>query len=147
MGSSYLWIKALHVIFVVSWFAGLLYLPRIFVNLALIAPNDARDDAATRTRLLLMAHKLLRFMTGLGVLAVATGMVLLSHGESVNTGWMQAKLALVLMLIGYHAWCAMLYTQFADGSARRSDRWLRWFNEVPVVLLAAIVILVVVKPF
>jgi putative membrane protein len=141
MGNAYLWIKALHVVFVVSWFAGLFYLPRLYVNLAMV------EDAATRERLLLMARKLLRFMTMLAVVAVVFGMWLLSYGTAMKAGWMQAKLLLVLLLIGYHAWCGILYMQFAQGGRRRSHVWFRWFNEVPVLLLTAIVILVVVKPF
>jgi putative membrane protein len=141
MSNAYLWLKALHVIFVVSWFAGLFYLPRLYVNLAMV------DDPVTRERLLLMARKLLRFMTGLGVLAVLFGMWLLSYGAVMKAGWMQAKLLLALLLIGYHAWCGILYVQFAHGGASRSHAWFRWFNEVPVLLLTAIVVLVVVKPF
>lgn len=141
MGNAYLWIKALHVVFVVSWFAGLFYLPRIFVNLAMV------DDAPTRERLLLMARKLLRFMTGLGLIAVVLGMWLLGKGTIMKAGWMQAKLLLVLLLIGYHAWCAVLYRRFESGGSRLSHVWFRWFNEVPVLLLTAIVVLVIVKPF
>jgi putative membrane protein len=141
MGSAYLWIKALHVVFVVSWFAGLFYLPRIYVNLAMV------DDAATRERLLLMARKLLFFMTGLAVFAVVPGMWLLAQSAVMKAGWMQAKLGLVLLLIGYHAWCGVLYAQFTHGGRSRSHVWFRWFNEVPVLLLTAIVVLVVVKPF
>ena len=141
MGNGYLWLKALHVVFVVSWFAGLFYLPRIYVNLAMV------DDPATRERLLLMARKLLRFMTVLGAVAVFLGMWLMSYGAVMKAGWMQAKLLLVLVLIGYHAWCGILYLQFADGRSGRSHVWFRWFNEVPVLLLTAIVVLVVVKPF
>ncbi len=141
MGSGYLWIKALHIVFVISWFAGLFYLPRIFVNLASV------EDAATRERLLMMARKLLRFMTGLAVLALAFGMWLLSYGVGIGAGWMNAKLALVLVLLGYHGWCAILYGRFAGGAKTPSHVWFRWFNEAPVLLLAAIVILVVVKPF
>jgi putative membrane protein len=141
MGATYLWLKALHVIFVVCWFAGLFYLPRIYVNLAMV------DDGATRERLLLMARKLLRFMTGLGALAVGFGMSLLGFGIGLNAGWMHVKLALVLLLIGYHVWCGMLYLQFSGGRESRSHVWFRWFNEFPVLLLAAIVVLVVVKPF
>lgn len=141
MGNAYLWLKALHIVFVVSWFAGLFYLPRIYVNLAMV------DDGATRERLLLMARKLLRFMTGLGVLAVVFGVWLLGSGAAMKAGWMQAKLLLVVLLIGYHAWCGVLYVHFARGDRSRSHVWFRWFNEVPVLLLAAIVVLVVVKPF
>ncbi|MEP6608146.1 MAG: CopD family protein [Burkholderiaceae bacterium] len=141
MASSYLWIKAGHIVFVTSWFAGLFYLPRIYVNLATI------DDAATRARLLTMARKLLRFTTGLAVLALAFGMWLLSFGVGVGAAWMNAKLALVLAVIAYHAWCAVLYGRFARSSPVHSHVWFRWFNELPVLLLVAIVILVVVKPF
>lgn len=140
MGNAYPWVKALHVVCVIAWFVGLLYLPRIYMNLATV------DDAATRARLLLMARKLLRFMTGLGVLAVVFGMWLLGSG-AIKAGWMQAKLLLVLLLVGYHGWCALLYLQFAGGHGGRPHVWLRWFNEIPAVLLVAIVMLVVVKPF
>ncbi len=141
MGNAYLWIKAFHVVFVVCWFAGLFYLPRIYVNLAMV------DDDATRERLLLMARKLLVFMTGLAVIAVVLGMWLLGQGAAMNAGWMQAKLLLVLVLIAYHGWCGVLYTRFAHEAPARSDVWFRWFNEVPVLLLTAIVVLAVVKPF
>jgi putative membrane protein len=141
MGNAYLWIKALHVVFVVSWFAGLFYLPRLYVNLAMV------EDGPTRERLLLMARKLLRFMTMLAVVAVVFGMWLLGYGTVMKAGWMQAKLLLVLLLIGYHAWCGILYMQFVHGGSGRSHVWFRWFNEVPVLLLTAIVVLVIVKPF
>lgn len=141
MGAGYLWVKAAHIIFVTSWFAGLFYLPRIFVNLASV------DDTTTRQRLLTMARKLLRFTTGLALLALGFGMWLLSYGVGIGAGWMNAKLALVLLVLGYHAWCAMLYGRFVRGASIHSHVWFRWFNEVPVLLLTAIVILVVVKPF
>ncbi|MBA2412510.1 MAG: CopD family protein [Burkholderiaceae bacterium] len=141
MNNGYLWIKALHIIFVTSWFAGLFYLPRIFVNLATV------EDAATRDRLLIMARKLLRFTSGLAVFALAFGMWLLSYGVGIGAGWMNAKLALVLLVLAYHGWCASLYGKFVRGESSHSHVWFRYFNEVPVVLLAAIVILVVVKPF
>jgi len=141
MSNGYLWIKALHIIFVTSWFAGLFYLPRIFVNLATV------EDAATRDRLLIMARKLLRFTSGLAVFALAFGMWLLSYGVGIGAGWMNAKLALVLLVLAYHGWCAILYGKFVRGESSHSHVWFRYFNEVPVVLLAAIVILVVVKPF
>ena len=140
--TPYTWLKTLHLVFVISWFAGLFYLPRIYVNLA-----DVKD-AATRERLLLMARKLLRFMTGLGVLAVAFGIVLWSgFGVGKSSGWMHAKLALVLGLAVYHAYCAVLYQRFVNGSNIRSHVWFRWFNEVPVLVLFAIVALAVGKPF
>jgi protoporphyrinogen IX oxidase len=140
--NAYTWLKTFHVVFVISWFAGLFYLPRIFVNLA-----DVRDTA-TRERLLLMSRKLLRFMTGLGFLAVALGTVLWGgYGVGRNAGWMHAKLALVLGLVLYHAYCAILYRRFASGGNTRSHLWFRWFNEVPVLMLVAIVALAIGKPF
>ena len=141
MGSGYLWVKAAHIIFVTSWFAGLFYLPRLYVNLATV------EDAATRERLLTMARKLLRFTTGLAVLALALGMWLLSSGVGMGAGWMNAKLALVAGVIAYHGWCAVLYGKFVRSEVKHSHVWFRWFNELPVLLLIAIVILVVVKPF
>ena len=141
MSGGYLWIKAAHIIFVTSWFAGLFYLPRIYVNLATV------EDTATRAQLLTMARKLLRFTTGLAVFALAFGVWLMSYGVGVGAGWMNAKLALVLGVLGYHAWCGALYGRFVRGEAMHWHVWFRWFNEAPVLLLAAIVILVVVKPF
>jgi len=139
-----LWAKAFHIVFVASWFAGLFYLPRIFVNLALVPPGSH----AERDRLLLMARKLLRFTTLLAVPAVALGLWLwLGWGIGRGSGWMHAKLAVVVLTIGYHHACSVLLRRLADGSSRRSHRWFRWFNELPVLFLAAAVILVVVKPF
>lgn len=140
--SAYHWIKTLHLVFVISWFAGLFYLPRIFVNLAAV------DDAATRERLLLMARKLLKFMTVIAVLALAFGMWLWgAYGVGKQAGWMHAKIVLVLILASYHAYCAHLYLRFTDGRNSRSHVWFRWFNEIPVLLLVAIVALAVGKPF
>ena len=137
-----LWLKAFHIVFVVSWFAGLFYLPRIFVNLAMV---PAGSDAE-RERLLLMAGKLFRFMTPLGVIAVGLGLWLwLGYGFS--GGWLHAKTALVIGLVAYHAWCGMLLEEFRTGSSIKSHVWFRFFNEVPVLALLVICILVVVKPF
>jgi putative membrane protein len=142
-----LWVKSLHIVFIASWFAGLFYLPRIFVNLALVAPGSV----AERDRLLLMARKLFRFTTLLAVPAVVFGLWLwLGYGigrEGPGNGWLHAKLLLVLLVIGYHHGCGVLLRRFVSGQNRRSDRFYRWFNEVPVLLLLAIVVLVVVKPF
>jgi protoporphyrinogen IX oxidase len=141
-----LWVKSLHIVFIASWFAGLFYLPRIFVNLAMVPP----ESVAERTRLLLMARKLLRFTTVLAVPALVFGLWLwlgYGIGRGPGNGWMHAKLALVLMTIGYHHACGRLLRKLASGQSRRSHRWFRWFNEVPVFLLLGIVILVVVKPF
>jgi putative membrane protein len=138
-----LWVKALHIVFVTSWFAGLFYLPRILVNLAMVAgPGPERD------RLLLMGGKLYRFMTPLGVLAIVFGLWLLyGYGIGLGAAWMHVKLALVLVLIGYHGWCGWLLADFRRGRNTRSHVWYRWFNEAPVLVLLASVILVVVKPF
>ncbi|SOY83334.1 Conserved hypothetical protein, UPF0093; putative TRANSMEMBRANE PROTEIN [Cupriavidus taiwanensis] len=139
-----LWVKALHIVFVVSWFAGLFYLPRIFVNLAM------ETDAASTQRLLLMARKLFRFMTMLAVPAVVFGLWLYlgyGIGRGPGQGWMHAKLALVLVLIGYHHGCGVLLRKFEAGRNARSHKFYRWFNELPVLVLLAVVILVVVKPF
>ncbi|WNO05148.1 CopD family protein [Rhodoferax mekongensis] len=141
-----LWIKALHIVFVASWFAGLFYLPRIFVNLAMV---PAGSDAE-RARLLLMARKLLRFTTLLAVPALGLGLYLwvgYGIGMGPGSGWMHAKLMLVLLVIGYHQGCSVMLRKLEAGISQRSHVFYRWFNEIPVLLLTAIVILVVVKPF
>ena len=141
-----LWIKALHIVFVVSWFAGLFYLPRIFVNLAMVAPGSG----AERARLLLMARKLYRFMTVLAVPALAFGLVLwlgYGIGRGPGNGWLHAKLAVVLALLAYHAACGRMLARFERGEPARGHVWFRWFNELPVLGLLAAVILVTVKPF
>lgn len=135
-----LWVKALHVIFVTSWFAGLFYLPRLFVNHAMV------DDAATAERLALMERKLYRFMTPLAVLALGFGLWLWL-GYGISGGWLHAKLALVAVLIGYHLYCGKLMRDFRQGRNRHGHIWYRWFNELPVMILFAVVILVIVKPF
>ncbi len=137
-----LWIKAFHIVFIASWFAGLLYLPRIFVNLAM------ETDKAATDRLLLMARKLYRFTNMLSVPAVLLGLGLwLGWREIFTGGWLHAKIALVVLAIGYNHACGAILKKFEKGVNARSHTWYRWFNEVPVVLLLAIVILVVVKPF
>jgi putative membrane protein len=146
MGSSYLWVKAFHIVFVASWFAGLFYLPRLFVNLAMVPPGST----AERERLLLMARKLLRFSTLLMVPALALGLWLwLGHGVGLGAGngWMHAKLALVVAVIGYHHTCGVLLRRFERQAPTRGHRWFRLFNEISVLGFAAIVVLVVVKPF
>ncbi len=136
----FFWIKAFHVIFVISWFAGLFYLPRIFVNLAMATHEEERE------RLLLMAQKLYRFMTPLGILALALG-VWLWLGFGFTGMWLMVKMTLALALVFYHGYCGKLLKTFRLGMNKRSHVWYRWYNEVPVLLMAAIVILVVVKPF
>ncbi|MCX7157523.1 MAG: CopD family protein [Rhodocyclales bacterium] len=137
-----LWVKAFHIIFVVSWFAGLFYLPRIFVNLAMVPV----DSHAERERLLLMARKLYRFVTPIGVLAIGLGLWLW-FGFGFAGGWLHAKVTLVVGLVAYHLWCGRLLAEFAGGRSTRTHTWFRFFNEVPVLALVAICILVVVKPF
>lgn len=139
-----LWIKSLHIVFVASWFAGLFYLPRIFVNLAM------DSDTAVTERLLLMARRLYRFMTILAIPALGFGLWLwlgYGIGRGPGNGWLHAKLAIVVLLIGYHHACGSLLKKFENGVNKRSDKWYRWFNEVPVLGLLGAVILVVVKPF
>lgn len=141
-----LWIKALHIVFVASWFAGLFYLPRIYVNLALVEA----DSTAERERLLLMSRKLYRFMTLLMVPALVLGLWLwLVYGIGLGggQGWMHAKLLIVVLLLGYHHVCGRLLRQFEAGQCQRSHVWFRWFNEIPVLMMLVTVVLVVVKPF
>lgn len=135
-----LWIKALHIVFVTSWFAGLFYLPRLFVNHAM------ETNETTLARLTLMEHKLYRFMLPLAVLALIFGLWLWL-GYGITGGWMHAKLVLVLGLIAYHAYCGKLLRDFKTGKNTHSHIWYRWFNEIPVLVLFAVVVLVVVKPF
>jgi putative membrane protein len=135
-----LWIKALHIIFVTSWFAGLFYLPRIFVNHAMETNPDAIE------RLSMMEHKLYRFMLPLAVLALVFG-IWLWMGYGITGKWMHPKLTLVAGLIAYHLYCGKIMRNFKTGVNKHSHVWFRWFNEVPVLALTAIVILVVVKPF
>ena len=141
------WIKAFHIVFVASWFAGLFYLPRLFVNLAMVPA----DSHAERERLLLMARKLYRFSSLLMIPALVLGLVLwlgygIGRGPGAN-GWLHVKLALVLGAIGYHHMCRRLLRDFEQFANRRSDRWYRVFNETAVLVFTAIVVLVVVKPF
>ncbi len=146
MSSAYLWVKAFHIVFVASWFAGLFYLPRLFVNLALVAA----DSTAERERLLLMARKLLRFAGLLMVPALALGVVLwLGYGVGLGPGsaWLYAKLVLVSATIGYQHVCGRLLRNLETGTRQRSERWYRVFNEASVLLFTGVVVLVVVKPF
>ena len=140
-----LWVKSFHIVFVASWFAGLFYLPRIFVNLAMVAPQSL----AERNRLLLMARKLFRFTTLLAVPAVGLGLWLwLGYGIGRGgQGWMHAKLVVVALVLGYHHACGVLLKRFEAGATPHSHVWFRWFNEAPVVMLVVAVVLVVVKPF
>jgi protoporphyrinogen IX oxidase len=145
-----LWIKSLHIVFVASWFAGLFYLPRIFVNLAMVAPGSM----AERERLLLMARKLLRFTRLLSWPAVGFGIWLLvllwpvpGFGQGPGNTWLWVKLAIVVATLVYQELCGQLLRRLCESSETRGHVWFRWFNELPVLMLLATVILVVVKPF
>ena len=135
-----LWVKAFHIVLVVAWFAGLFYLPRIYVNHAMAT------DPAEIARLKLMAHKLYRFMTPLAVLALILGLWLWL-GWGFAGGWLHAKLALVLVLVAYHLYLGRLRREFAADRISHGHVFYRWVNELPVLLLTAIVILATVKPF
>lgn len=139
-------IKSFHIIFVASWFAGLFYLPRIFVNLAQVEPGSHAEEA----RLLLMARKLMRFTTLLMLPAMVLGLVLWLYygiGLGPGNGWMHAKLTVVLLALGYHHMCGRLLRKFEAHINSHGHVWFRWFNEVPVVLFSIAVVLVIVKPF
>jgi putative membrane protein len=141
-----LWLKAFHIVFVVAWFAGLFYLPRLFVYHV-----DVRDEAS-HERFVVMERRLLGITHLGGALAVGFGVALLTwwlmHApDYARQGWLHAKLTLVTLLIGYHASMAMFVRQFRERRNTRSGRWFRVYNEVPALALIGIVVLVVVKPF
>ena len=145
-----LWLKAFHVIGVVSWFAGLLYLPRLFVYHAQIqlAGTAPIDDEKGNARFKIMERKLFMIMTIGAVIAAGFGVAMLSATpDYLLMRWLHVKLALVMLLIGYHGACFALLQQFAADRNAHSERWFRVFNEAPALLLIGIVILVVVKPF
>lgn len=139
-----LWIKSLHIIFMVTWFAGLFYLPRLFVYHAM------SEDETSRERFKVMERKLYYgIMAPGGILTAIFGLWLwLGFGDQLALGgWLHAKLVLVLVLAGYHLYCGRLLKDFAAGRNARSHVWYRWFNEFPVLLLFGTVLLVVLKPF
>jgi putative membrane protein len=136
-----LWLKALHVVFVVTWFAGLFYLPRLFVY------HVATSDAPGLARFIVMERRLFFLMSLGALLAVLCGsaMIVAAPGY-LAMGWLRVKMLLVAALVGYHACCYRLMLTLRAGVNRHSQRWYRLFNEVPGLLLLAIVILAVVKP-
>jgi putative membrane protein len=137
-----LWLKAFHIVFVVTWFAGLFYLPRLFVY------HASASDEAGRERFKIMERKLFVMMTIGFALAAAFGLAMLMRAPGLlSAGWLQAKLALVASLVGYHIWCFRLMLAFRRDANRRSERWFRLFNEAPSLLLIGIVLLAVLKPF
>ena len=137
-----LWVKAFHIVFMVTWFAGLFYLPRLFIY------HRAAEDQTSHGRFVVMERRLFIIMTIGAVLTAVFGiwLILLNPGL-LNTGWLKVKLVLVLALIAYHAWCRKISLDLKNDTNRHSDKWLRWFNEAPSLLLIAIVVLAIVKPF
>jgi putative membrane protein len=137
-----LWIKAWHVIFMVTWFAGLFYLPRLFVY------HASTTDSAGIERFRIMERRLFAIMTIGALLTVAFGVWLLSINPALLlAGWMHVKLALLVLLVSYHVWCWRLLADFATGRNAHAPAWYRWFNEVPTLLLIGIVLLAIAKPF
>jgi putative membrane protein len=136
-----LWVKAFHIVFMVTWFAGLFYLPRLFVYHAM------SEDQVSSERFKIMERKLFYgIMTPGGVITIVLGLWLWL-GYGISGGWMHAKLALVLVLVAYHLYCGKLLLDFKHDRNSRSHVWFRWFNEFPVLILIAVIVLVVVKPF
>jgi protoporphyrinogen IX oxidase len=137
-----LWLKAFHIVFVVTWFAGLFYLPRLFIY------HVSTHDTAGVERFVVMERRLFGIMTIGATLAALFGLSMIAAAPGyLRFGWLHVKLLLVALLIGYHVWCYRLMLALAAGRNTRSERWLRLFNELPALLLLAIVILAVVKPF
>lgn len=139
---SMLWLKTFHIVFMVTWFAGLFYLPRLYVY------HASTTDQPGKERFKVMERKLFVMMTIGAALTVLFGVLTLMQAPGLmKFGWMHTKLALVVLLLGYHVWCYQLLLAFRNDASSHSDRWYRLFNEVPTLFLVAIVILVVVKPF
>ncbi|EKE87464.1 protoporphyrinogen oxidase HemJ [Idiomarina xiamenensis] len=141
---SILWLKALHLIFMVAWFAGIFYLPRLFVY------HAETNDEAVAEQFKVMERRLLFFVTPFAILTAIFGIALIvAYGSAwlAASGWLHAKLTLVALLYGYHAYCFKLLADFKHNRNRRSARFYRIFNEAPVLILFAVIILAVVKPF
>jgi putative membrane protein len=136
-----LWLKAFHIVFVVTWFAGLFYLPRLFVY------HVAAGDAAGRERFVVMERRLFGMMTMGGTLGIVFGLSMVAAAPGyLDFVWLRVKLVLVAGLVVYHVWCRRLLHDLRDGRNTHSERWFRIFNEVPLLFLIAIVVLAVVKP-
>lgn len=139
-----LWVKAFHIMAVVTWFAGIFYLPRLFVY------HAAADDQISKDRFKIMERKLYKgIMWPSMVVVIALGLWLITFNADyyLSSGWMHAKLFLVALLVAYHLYCGKLIQVFKNDDNNRSHIWFRWFNEAPVLILIAVVILVVVRPF
>ncbi len=136
-----LWVKAGHIIFMVTWFAGMFYLPRLFVYHAM------SDDQISHERFKIMERKLYYgIMTPGGILTIVFGLWLWL-GYGISGGWLYTKIAIVIALVFYHIYCGKLLLDFKYNRNRHSHIYYRWFNEAPVIALIAIIILVEVKPF
>ena len=138
-----LWAKVFHIVFIAGWFAGLFYLPRLFVNLAQVP----QDSIAERDRLLLMSRKLLRFTRILAVPALGFGLATWWVGGFAAGGWLHVKITMALVAAAYMEWCGVLLRRFAAGGNRRGHVWYRWFNELPIFVLFVAVAMAVFKPF
>lgn len=138
----YLWFKLLHIFFIISWFAGLFYLPRIYVNLAQVSPQTAEYQ-----RLIGMSQRLFKFMTPLGVGAVIFGIAIPFVTQWWGMGWTHAKTFLSLILVCYHIHCYFLLKAFEQERNRHSHKWYRFYNEIPVLIMIAALYLVIFKPF
>lgn len=139
---TYLTLKGLHIAFMVTWFAGLFYLPRLFIY------HRAAEDATSLDRFVVMERRLFAIMTLGAIVTLAFGLGLLAVNSAViGAGWFHAKIALLVGLTVYHWYCLRLMHELRDGRCQRSDKWLRWYNEVPVIFLLSIILLAVIKPF
>ncbi len=141
-----LWIKAFHIIFMVTWFAGLFYLPRLFIY------HNSASDGLSLERFQVMERRLFAITCIGGALTIGFGLTLVvmlggTKAALWQFGWWHTKLALVAALVVYQLWCWRLMQQLAAGQGKYSDRWYRWFNEVPVLMLVGVVVMVVVRPF
>ncbi|MFQ3229680.1 protoporphyrinogen oxidase HemJ [Reinekea sp.] len=140
---AYLWLKTFHIIFVITWFAALFYLPRLFVY------HASSEDQISRDRFKIMERKLYRGIMTPSMIAVITFGTLLTwiNPAWLKGGWLHVKIMLVVLLVIYHFWCGRILVQFREDQNLRSHVWFRWFNEAPTIVLFAIVALVVFKPF
>jgi putative membrane protein len=142
MAAHYLWLKGLHVVFMVTWFAGLFYLPRLFIY------HLAASDTASRERFEVMEVRLFAIMTIGAVITALLGIwLLMINGALLQVSWFQVKLALLVGLVIFHFRCFLWIKRLRTAKPGTDTNWLRWFNEIPTVFLIAIVLLAVVKPF
>lgn len=138
----YLWLKAIHVIFMVTWFAGLFYLPRLYVY------HAQANNSGSFELFKIMERRLFAIMTIGAAITVMFGLwMLIINPTLLSAAWMHAKLTFIVLLIAYHIWCWKLMRDFRDDNNQHSEKWYRWFNEAPAISLIAIVIFVIVKPF